>query len=378
MGKTLDIILYRGELSVGDPIMLAGQDGPFTTHIKGLKRPQGMAEMRDAGKRWVNFDTVEAACGVKIVAPKLEATIAGTTLHLANTADEIETAEEAIREEWRAIFDTMPVMCSSCNEIFARQDFASHTASGPCRGAEEDRTGVVIKADTVGGLEALAFELHQRNIPVRQATVGSVNKKDILMAKSASDPLQKVILGFSTKANTSDVAQQLEAEDGDVKFISGPIIYHIMDAFEEWQDATKALIEEEQRESIVYPGKVLFLKDHTFRAKGPAIVGMRVLGGRIHVGQRLMKLDGTSVGQVKSLRTRASEDVKEAMQGDEVAVAVQGPTVGRHIEELDEFYVDVPERHVKRLKKVDLTPIEEEILEQIVSLHRKDNHFWGR
>ena len=230
----------------------------------------------------------------------------------------------------------------------------------------------------MGGLEALAFELHQRNVPVRQATVGPVNKKDILMAKSATDPLQKVILGFSTKASTSDVASQLEEDDGDVKFLSGPIIYHIMDAFEEWQEATKAAIEEEQRETIVYPGKVLYLKDHTFRAKGPAIVGMRVLGGRIHVGQRLMKLDGTPVGQVKSLRTRASEDVKEATQGDEIAVAVQGPTVGRHIEELDEFYVDVPERHVKRLKRVGLTPIEEEILAEIVALHRKDNHFWGR
>lgn len=378
MGKTVDVILYRGELKVGDTIMLAGQDGPFTTHIKGLKRPQGMAEMRDAGKRWVNFDGVEAACGVKIVAPKLEATIAGTTLHLANTPEEIEVAEEAIREEWRAIFNSMPVMCSSCKEIFARQSFQEHTAKGECRGAEEDRTGVVIKADTVGGLEALAFELHQRNIPVRQATVGPVNKKDVLMAKSAADPLQKVILGFSTKANTSDVAQQLADDEGEVKFISGPIIYHIMDAFEEWQETTKAAIEEEQREALVYPGKVRYLKDHTFRAKGPAIVGMRVLGGRIHVGQRLMKLDGTPVGQVKSLRTRASEDVKEAMQGEEVAVAVQGPTVGRHIEELDEFYVDVPERHVKRLKKVDLSPLEEEILAEIVALHRKDNHFWGR
>ena len=378
MGKTVDVILYRGELKVGDTIMLAGQDGPFRTHIKGLKRPQGMAEMRDAGKRWVNFDGVEAACGVKIVAPKLEATIAGTTLHLANTAEEIEVAEEAIREEWRAIFNSMPVMCSSCKEIFARQSFQEHTAKGECRGAEEDRTGVVIKADTVGGLEALAFELHQRNIPVRQATVGPVNKKDVLMAKSAADPLQKVILGFSTKANTSDVAQQLADDEGEVKFISGPIIYHIMDAFEEWQETTKAAIEEEQREALVYPGKVRYLKDHTFRAKGPAIVGMRVLGGRIHVGQRLMKLDGTPVGQVKSLRTRASEDVKEAMQGEEVAVAVQGPTVGRHIEELDEFYVDVPERHVKRLKKVDLSPLEEEILAEIVALHRKDNHFWGR
>ncbi len=151
-----------------------------------------------------------------------------------------------------------------------------------------------------------------------------------------------------------------------------------MDEFEAWQEATKEAIEEEQRETLVYPGRVLYLKDHTFRAKGPAIVGMRVLGGRIHVGQRLMKLDGTMVGQIKSLRTRASEDVKEANQGDEIAVAVQGPTVGRHIEELDEFYVDVPERHAKRLKKIGLTPIEEEILDEIIALHRKDNHFWAR
>jgi len=378
MGKTVDVILYRGELKVGDTIMLAGQDGPFTTHIKGLKRPQGMAEMRDAGKRWVNFTNVEAACGVKVVAPNLEQTIAGTTLHLANTPEEVAIAEEAIREEWRDIFNSMPVMCSSCNEIFARSAFLQHTDQGACRGAEEDRNGVVIKADTVGGLEALAFELHQRNIPVRQATVGPVNKKDLLMASTAKDPLQKVILGFSTKANTTDVAERLDDEDAEVKFISGPIIYHIMDAFEAWQEETKAAIEEEQRESLVYPGRVLYLKDHTFRAKGPAIVGMRVLGGRVHVGQRLMKLDGTPVGQIKSLRTRASEDVKEAMQGDEVAVAVQGPTVGRHIEELDEFYVDVPERHVKRLKKIDLTPVEEEILNDIIALHRKENHFWGR
>lgn len=143
MGKTVDVILYRGELKVGDTVMLAGQDGPFTTHIKGLKRPQGMAEMRDAGKRWVNFNAVEAACGVKIVAPNLESTIAGTTLHLANTSEEKAAAQEAIREEWRAIFDAMPVMCSSCNDIFARSEFATHvTSKGPCRGASNEDRGV--------------------------------------------------------------------------------------------------------------------------------------------------------------------------------------------------------------------------------------------
>ena len=377
MGKTIDVILYRGELKIGDNVMLAANDGPFSTHIKRLKRPKGMSEMRDAGKRWVNFDSVEAACGVKIVAPKLENTIAGTTLYLANTPEQKELAEIAIRQEWRAIFDTMPIMCSKCNEVFPRIDFKAHTKQGACRGAEEERKGVVIKADTVGGLEALGFELAKLKIPVRQATVGPVNKRDILMAKSAQDPLNKVILGFSVKGN-SEVADSLSEDDSEIKFFSGSIIYHILDAYEAWREETAERMAAELRESLVYPGRLLYLKDHTFRAKGPAIVGMRVVGGRVHVGQRLMKLDGTPVGQIKSLRTRASEDVKEANQGDEVAVAINGPTVGRHIEELDEFYVDVPESHAKRLKKIDLNPVEQEILDELIRLHRKENHFWGR
>ena len=63
---------------------------------------------------------------------------------------------------------------------------------------------------------------------------------------------------------------------------------------------------------------------------------------------------------------------------DEVAVAIQGPTVGRHIEELDEFYVDVPASHAKRLKKLNLDPIEQEILDELIRLHRQEDHFWGR
>ena len=377
MGKTIDVILYRGSLKVGDKIMLASNDGPFSTHIKGLKRPKGMSEMRDAGKRWVNFPEVNAACGVKIVAPKLEQAIAGTTLYLANTDEQISTAKSAIQEEWRGIYDKMPIMCSVCDKVSSRAEFVEQCQNGTCKGAVEEKNGVVIKADTVGGLEALAFELFKLKIPVRQASVGPVNKKDILMAKSIQDPLNRVILGFSTKAN-NEVADELKGDDSEIKFFSGSIIYHILDSFEEWREETKQAIESEQRESLVYPGRLLYLKDHTFRAKGPAIVGMRVVGGRVHIGQRLMKLDGSPVGQIKSLRTRDSEDVKEASQGDEVAVAIQGPTVGRHIEELDEFYVDVPEKHAKRLKKIELTPIEQEILDELIRLHRKENHFWGR
>ena len=346
LGKTIDVILNRGELNVGDSITLVSSDGPFTTHIKGMFRPKGMSEMRDAGDRWEACENAVAACGLKIVAPGLENVLAGTTLRQTNTAKAKESAEIEARKEATITVDI----------------------------AEE---GVVIKADTVGGLEALAFELNRLEIPIRMATVGPVNKRDIITAQCAEDPLNQIILGFSVKGN-AEVQSKLEGKDAEIKFIAHDIIYRVLEEFEEWRDATKAEMEAAARENLVYPGHLLYLKDHTFRNKGPAIVGMRVLGGRVHVGQKIMKLDGTQIGQIRSLRTRDSDDVKEGRQGEELAVAVMGPTVGRHIEEGDEFWVDIPASHAKRLRKLDLTPQEEEILEQITILHRKQDHFWGR
>jgi len=346
LGKTIDVILNRGELNVGDTITLVSADGPFSTHIKGMFRPKGMSEMRDAGDRWESCDNAVAACGLKIMAPDLENVLAGTTLRQTNNPESKAKAEQEARKE-----ATISV------EI-----------------ADE---GVVIKADTVGGLEALAFELNKMEIPIRMATIGLVNKRDIISAQCAADPLNQVILGFSVKGNP-EVQPRLEGREAEIKFISADIIYRILEEFEEWRTNTKAEMEAAARENLVYPGHLLYLRDHTFRNKSPAIVGMRVVGGRVHVGQKIMKRDGTLVGKIKSLRSRSSEEVKEGRQGDELAVAIIGPTVGRHIEEGDEFWVDIPAGHVKRLRKLGLTTIEEEILDELTLLHRKKDHFWGR
>lgn len=341
MGKTIDVILHRGSLKVTDTITVVSADGPFDVRIKGLKRARGMSEMRDAGDRWESVDTIDAAAGVKIIAQGLEKVLAGTTIRLSSE----EAWEEARKETQVSV--------------------------------ELDEEGIVIKADTIGGLEALAFELKKIEVPIRRATVGPVNKRDLMTAEAASSPLNQIILGFSIEPN-NEVRALVNQGDESVTWIGGDIIYHIIDQFEEWKEERKKSIDAATRENLIYPGKLLYLEDHTFRNKGPAIVGMRVLGGRVHLGQRLMKVDGTAVGQIRSLRSRSSDELKEAKQGEEVAVAIMGPTVGRHIEELEQFYVDIPESHVPRLAKVELTELEKEILEEIIKLHRKDDHFWGR
>ena len=97
----------------------------------------------------------------------------------------------------------------------------------------------------------------------------------------------------------------------------------------------------------------------------------------MHIGQRLLKPDGTKIGQVKSIRT-GDNSHKEAIQGEEVAVAIEGATVGRGIEEEDVLLVDVPASHARKLRKLELTASEEEVLEELIAIHRKDDHFWGR
>ena len=85
------------------------------------------------------------------------------------------------------------------------------------------------------------------------------------------------------------------------------------------------------------------------------------------------------LGQVKSIRL-GQDSQKEAKQGDEVAISISGAvkkqgdetseathvTVGRQINEGDVLLVDVPESHVRVLRKRNLTEMEKEILEGLM------------
>ena len=44
---------------------------------------------------------------------------------------------------------------------------------------ETDKRGIVIKADSLGSLEALVKMLKEKNIAVKKASIGYISKKDI-------------------------------------------------------------------------------------------------------------------------------------------------------------------------------------------------------
>ena len=343
LGKTLDLILHRGSIRKGDEIVLVSYSGGISTHVKGLFSPRGMSEMRDAGDRWDNTEAAYAAAGVKISAPSLDGVLVGTTLRVVNSDEERDAAIASANEEANLSI-------------------------------ELDEEGVCIKSDTVGGLEALAKELRGVDVPIREASIGKVSRRDVRSAEASSDPLHRIIMAFSTEI-LDEAEEEISASETGVKHIGSEIIYRILEEREEWVEARKNELEEESREIIVYPGRIMLLPDHTFRVSKPAVVGVRVLAGRVHIGQGLLK-DGNRVGRIKSIRS-GQESLKEARQGAEVAISVDGVTVGRQIDEGDVLLVDIPESHARKLRKLEMTPVEEEVYEELLAIHRKNDHFWG-
>ncbi len=60
-----------------------------------------------------------------------------------------------------------------------------------------DEDGIMVKADTIGSLEAITNELREANINIAMAEVGDISKKDLVNAQTLNDPLKRVILGFN-------------------------------------------------------------------------------------------------------------------------------------------------------------------------------------
>ncbi|HEC94702.1 MAG TPA: translation initiation factor IF-2, partial [Thermoplasmatales archaeon] len=119
------------------------------------------------------------------------------------------------------------------------------------------------------------------------------------------------------------------------------------------------------------------LPEYVFRVSHPAIIGVRVLAGRIRSGTKLIKQDGKPVGVIKSIQSE-KRSLEEALQGQEVAISIEGVTVGRQIKGGDILYTDIPEGDAKKLKEMDvLTLDEKDVLDKIIEIKRKTNRFWG-
>jgi len=347
LGMTLDVILFDGTLAVGDQVMLATDDGVVQTKVKSLLKPRPMKEILTED-RFERVKAVVAASGVKVAAPGLDRVIAGSPLRVVR--GDRDAIEQEILDEVSRIDVTL---------------------------SDE---GLVIKADTIGALEALSKELQAREIGVMRAAVGPVSRHDLVEAQTIKSPLYRAVLAFNAPLLPDTQAILRDGGPDLPRVFQAKVIYQLIDEFVEWRDAERQRMEQQRFERIILPAKVRLLPDCVFRQSNPAVVGVRVLGGTLRTDVNLVKTDGRKVGHLKSIQSQG-EYVHEVEAGAEVAVAIEGATVGRQVDVDDDLFVDLPERHVKVLEKEMLGHISataKEVLAEYTAMRRKSEPFWGK
>jgi len=343
LGVTIDAVVYDGTIKVDDEIVLAGRNGILRTRVRALLVPKPLDEIRDPRDKFSHVEYVDAAAGIKIAAQGLDDAIAGSPIY------GIDSPSKRAELEKRVLSEIESVKVST------------------------DRTGVIVKADALGSLEALTTSLSISKVPVRLADVGEISRRDVVEADvvRAKDPYLAAILGFNVKL-LPDAEEEIK-ETG-IPVFRGDIIYRVLEDYSRWVEAQRSAGVKAEMELLIRPGKMKILKGFVFRRNDPAIVGVEILEGIVKPKYPVINSNGKRIGAVLRVQDQG-KDVPEVGPGKQVAVSIDKPIVGRHIFEGDILYVDVPLKHAKTLSskfRDHLSPGELALLDELASISAKN------
>lgn len=347
LGYTADVVIYEGILRKNDIIVLAGIDGPIVTKVRAILVPRPLQDIKLAKSDLAQIDEVYAASGVKVYAQNLETALAGSPIYVAENNEEVEKYKKIIQEEVSAV-----------------------------RYYNSSVYGIIVKADSLGSLEAIVSSLERRNIPIRLADIGPISKRDITEAEIVAEKAKEygIIAAFRVKPLSG-----IEIPEK-IKLISDDIIYQLMDNIEKYIEDIKESEKRKTLETIVLPGKIKIIPGYVFRRSDPVIVGVEVLGGIIRPKYGLIKKDGRRVGEVLQIQDN-KKSVDRASKGMEVAVSIKGNImVGRQVEEGEVLYTDVPKEDLQILMekyKDIVTDDMIEVIKEIIRIKRTQDATYG-
>ncbi len=347
LGLTIDSIIYDGVLRTNDEIaLMTSSNEVLTTKIRSILRPLPLEEMRDSKKKFQKFDEVVAAAGIKIAAPNLDEVVSGSPLRVLSENEDVQ--EEILKEI---------------------EDITIST---------EDE-GVLVKADTLGSLEAIVKLLREMDIPIREANIGDVNRRDIINSTIAlkEDDAHGAIIAFNVDVHPNSLEDLNKSE---VKLFKGDVIYQIIEDYEAWIDEIEQAKKKAFYDAIIKPAKFMSLPKLVFRQSKPAIIGIESISGTVKQGQTVINKNGEYVGVIASMEDKG-DTLPSIPRGQRVAMAIKDAVVGKHFDEGDELYVDVPEKHYKFIErefKEKLTEDEFETLYEFVEIKRKQDPDWGK
>ncbi|KAL7061635.1 hypothetical protein AAHC03_01508 [Spirometra sp. Aus1] len=347
LGTSLDVIVVNGRIREGDTIVLAGQEGPIVTTVRGILFPAPMSELRVKGT-YEHLKEVTGAQGVKLIAKDLEKALAGLPLYVAeDTAEELYYKDEVsrgLRDALKAI-SVSPV-------------------------------GVYVVASTLGSLESLLVYLKSVNIPCSGISVGTVHKKDVMKASIMVERDLKwaVILAFDVKVDKD--AQRFANEVG-VRIFTSEIIYHLQQKMEEYVEELMKDNRRKHRDQAVFPVKLSILPDMVFNKRAPIVMGVRVEAGLLREGTPICvpTRDNICLGRVFSIESN-HKTVPEARTGQEVCVRIdplegEAPKLfGRHFDQTDTLISKISRESIDIVKEFFRNDLNKEDWKLMVELKK--------
>jgi translation initiation factor 5B len=357
LGPSANIILLDGILHQGDSIVVGKRDGAISTRIKALLLPKPLDEMRDPRDKFKQVNEVIAAAGLKITSPDLEGVLAGSPVYVYdnNNNNQRKSKDELDR-------------LKSLVESEVKNAIVSNIQT----------SGVILKCDTIGSLEAIVDLLKKANVPIRIADIGNITRRDIVEAAAVkeNDRYLGVMLGFNVKVLED---AQKEAQDRGVKIFNEQIIYNLVRSYTDW-----VTYQREHEELILFNElppvcKFQFLKGFIFRRNDPAVFGAEIQTGRLRQKVHVINEEGKKIGTIHQIQ-ESGKAIEEATAGMQVAVSVKEATIGRQINEGDLFYTDLHSRQAKQLLgrfNHRLNDSEKEVLNMLVAKKRKSDPAFG-
>ncbi|MFA4887934.1 MAG: translation initiation factor IF-2, partial [Candidatus Nanoarchaeia archaeon] len=329
----LECILYDGKISIKDEIAIASFEGVVTTKIRNISKTKPL------NKGFESVTEAEAAAGLRIQITEKDEILPGMPFQvIENDLDKImEEFTEEISEE-----------------------------------IQTDKNGIVVKADSLGSLEALLFLLRQKQIRVLKAGIGPITKKDIYVANALPDE-DKIILGFNVELSEESNVEERKQ----IKILTNPVVYKIIEDLEEWKEKKAKELERQKLSDLPHLSKITIL-NFVFRNSNPAVFGVHVDGGILKKGLRMINNNDEKIGQIKEIQEEKSS-VKEASKGKEVAISLPGVNFERELKAGESLYTNLSETEFRKFKdnKDLLSSEEKSVLQEIAQVKRRKNPTWG-
>ncbi len=346
-GKTMDILIYDGIIRKGDEFIVGGLEKPIKSKVRALLIPKPLDEIRDPRQKFDSEEFISAAAGVKILAPNIDDVVAGSPFKGIGDPSEEEIVYKEIEEEVQAIR------------------------------IKTEKAGVVLKADTLGSLEALVSFFTKNGVKISVADVGPIKKEDVMNANIVKDfdPYSATVLGFNI---TILPEAQEQANIDNIRIFTNNVIYRLLEDYIEYAETRKAEDTAKALSELVLPAKIKMFPDFIFRNSDPAVFGVHIEAGTLYPKVPLITNTGKRVRRIHQIQDKG-QTIEKANKDSEVAISIRGIEIGRDIGKDETLFVNVPESHVRQLmgKFIDeLTTDQKQVLREFIKLKRTHEHPW--